>query len=255
MLYVLGDSYTYGDNFRIEQERIESVWPTHLANLLSIPHQNISLPGSSNWRMARLAMTLPITKDDIVIIALAPYLRFEFGVNNKHTFSPPTLPGDINQVEGDLITKRFFPSLTHRTSDIDTRTFNTLAFGPFSNNIWFRQMHNVMCNSIAHRLHIIGCKSIMFDAWYPNPAVDIPDFLLPGSTINQLVDDVCIVGNRQSSILANLEQGKVGRVEIPYWSAQQHKQIANILYRYIQGEQIESLSTNNKLTDPLDRFY
>lgn len=240
MLYAIGDSYTYGFNFREEQERVESVWPTHLAAHLSLPHNNLAIPGGSNWRMARLVMTLPITKDDIVVIGLSDNKRFEFGVNPSHRPPAPTVPGDFNEVDGDLITKRFFSALTDRTIDIDAKTIVDLTFGKFRNDKWFECMHVVMCSAIAFRLEQIGCRWLMFDAWMPNPRIDIANYILPNVSMHQI-----LFGNRNTSFIPSR-----------YWNKKEHKTVANIILQNLQGTY--DSSTNYEAYNPstdLDQFY
>jgi hypothetical protein len=189
--------------------------------------------------MARQLLSLPLTKDDIVVAALTTYVRFEFGVNKKHKMPPANLPGDINEVDGDMITKRFFPQLTERTTCEATKTFNTLAFDTFCNELWFGQMHHVMCSAIAYRLQAVGCRGILFNAWSDhNPIVDVPYFLLPGTTMHKAI-----------------ELPELAGTPIQYWSKQQHQSIADILYRHLNGEQIESPINNYNASTDLDNFY
>lgn len=236
MLYAIGDSFTYGFNFKIEQERLESTWPKHLASLLSLPHKNLAIPGSSNWRMARLVATLPLTQDDIVIIALSDNLRFEFGVSRNHKPPEPKLPGDINEVDGNLVTKRFFGALSKRTVDPKAKALTDLTFGPFFNALWFNQMHIVMCSAIAYRLQTVGCKWLMFDAWTMNPRIDIPNYIFPTST---MYDNV------------------VQRVDgdmIRYWTKEEHTKIANIIYDNLNNTQTNEYEIYSANTN-LDWYY
>lgn len=235
-LYAIGDSFTYGFNFKVEQERLESVWPTQLASLLSMPYRNLAIPGGSNWRMARLATTLPLTKDDIVVLALSDYCRFEFGVSPNHKPPAPKLPGDINEVDGNLVTKRFFRALSNRTVDEEAKTLTDLTFGTFFNARWFSQMHAVMCSAITYRLQAVGCKWLMFDAWTMNPRIDVPNYIFPNSTMYD-----------------NIVQRKENEM-IRYWTKEEHAQIARIIYDKLNNNQndayeIYSVSTN------LDWYY
>ncbi len=236
MLYAIGDSFTYGFNFKVEQERLESVWPTHLASLLSLPHKNLAIPGSSNWRMARLVATLPLTQDDIVILALSDNQRFEFGVNLNHKPPAPKLPGDINEVDGNLITKRFFGALSNRTVDEKAKALTDLTFGPFFNMKWFEQMHIVMCSAITHRLQAVGCRWLMFDAWTMNPRIDIPNYIFPTST---MYDNVV---QREKDHL------------VRYWTKEEHAQIANIIYDKLNNNQSNEYEIYSANTN-LDWYY
>lgn len=239
-LYAIGDSYTYGFNFREEQERVESVWPTHLAEHLSIPHSNLAIPGGSNWRMARLVTTLPFTKNDIVVIGLSDSKRFEFGVSPDHKPPLPNVPGDINEVDGELIAKRFFSALSDRTVDRDAKTIVDLTFSKFRNDKWFERMHIIMCSAMAFRLQQIGCRWLMFDAWMPNSRIDIPNYILPNATMHQL-----LFGNRNAAF-----------VPPRYWNKKEHKIVADIILQNLQGTFIgpTNYETYNPSTD-LDQFY
>lgn len=236
MLYAIGDSFTYGFNFKEEEERIESVWPKHLADLLLLPYKNLSVPGGSNWRIARLVTTLPLTQDDIVILALSDSRRFEFGVSSKHKHPVPKLPGDINERDGDLITKRFFGQLLDRTEDEQAKALIRLTFGPFYNPTWFKQMHIVMCSAIAHRLETIGCKWLMFDAWTMNPRIAIPNYIFPNST---MYDNI----------------GSPQRPITQYWTKEEHKEIAKVVYnKLLNLDQVDLNEIYSAETD-LDWFY
>ena len=128
MIIAFGDSFTYGFNFN-ESERLNNVYPTLLGKKLNQPVLNTALPGASNWRIARMIQSMNITKDDIVIISWTEPTRFELGVNKRH-YVPPIKEnriGDLNETDGDLITKRFFIQLTDRTTDKDAKKINELG--------------------------------------------------------------------------------------------------------------------------------
>lgn len=239
MLYAIGDSFTYGSNFKIENERIESIWPSQLANLLSLPHNNLAIPGGSNWRMARLVTTLQLNSDDVVIIALSDSRRFEFGVNPAYNPPAPNTPGDVNEVSNGTVTKRFFPSLTQRTTDNHAKTLTDLTFGPFFNLQWYIQMHNVMCSAIAYRLQTVGCRWLMFDAWNANPrisGIDIPNYIFPNSTMHD-----------------NVIQRKEGDV-VRYWSKEDHTNVAKIIHNKIINNHLNEYEIYSANTN-LDWFY
>lgn len=239
MLYALGDSFTYGFNFKEEQERTESVWPFHLANLLATPYQNLALPGGSNWRMARLITTLPITEEDVVVIGLSDSKRFEFGVSPNHNPPSPTKLGDVNEVDGDLITKRFFPALYDRTIDDSARTFIDLAFNKFRNDRWYKSMHIIMCSAIAYRLQEIGCRWVMFDTWMPNPRLDIANYILPGITMYQF-----LFGTRDPEFLP-----------IRYWNKKEHMRVATTIFENMEGTYSTILPQAYNPSTDLDKFY
>jgi hypothetical protein len=166
MIIAFGDSFTYGFNFN-ESERLNNVYPTLLGKKLNQPVLNTALPGASNWRIARMIQSMNITKDDIVIISWTEPTRFELGVNKRH-YAPPIKEnriGDLNETDGDLITKRFFIQLTDRTTDKDAKKINELVYSEFNNEKWFQEMFKVMYNSCIQVLENSGCKWLMFNAW------------------------------------------------------------------------------------------
>jgi len=166
MIISFGDSFTYGFNFN-ENERNDCVYPTLIGKKLNHQVINTALPGASNWRIARMLQTMKLTKDDIVLISWTEPTRFELGVSKQH-YAPPIKEnriGDLNEIDGDLITKRFFIQLTDRTSDKDAKKINELIYSEFNNVIWFQEMFKVMYNSCIQVLENSDCKWLMFNAW------------------------------------------------------------------------------------------
>jgi len=217
MLYAFGDSFTYGFSLP-EEERIHCTWPIILASKLGTKANNLSLPGASNWRTARKIQSLNIHKEDIVIISWSSVDRFEFGVNADYNPSA-TLIGDIVETDDDVKTKRFFRSLTGRTSDEHARQFNSLAYSKFYNLQWFIEMHKVAVDSCIYKLNSIGCRWLMFNAWTTNPKIDTPNYIFPNSTMYD-----------------NIVQRREGEL-MRYWTKEEHAHIAKIIYDKLYSDQ------------------
>lgn len=209
MIIAFGDSFTYGFNFN-ESERLNNVYPTLLGKKLNQPVLNTALPGASNWRIARMIQSMNITKDDIVIISWTEPTRFELGVNKRH-YVPPIKEnriGDLNETDGDLITKRFFIQLTDRTTDKDAKKINELVYSEFNNEKWFQEMFKVMYNSCIQVLEKSGCKWLMFNAWIKQAdGVYHRNYVYSNTTM--------------SGIIQKNTSG--------YWTKQEHEKVSNTL--------------------------
>lgn len=223
-LYTFGDSCTYGYDFLPNEElRKQSIWPTKLANLLGYELVECSIPGSSNWRMARLISSMQFEPDALVVVAFSTHYRFEFGVNPDHDVPPVFIEngmpriGDLVEIDGDLITKRFFSSLDERTSDIDAKLFAVLAFTEFFNKHWFSKMQGVNFNAIQHVLR--NNKWMVFNAW-SRPFEDKDSWLADADIKNYALGINEIMSEHVSDIRG---------ADLTYWSAEQHTTAANIL--------------------------
>lgn len=232
-LYTFGDSCTYGYDFLPDEElRKRSIWPTKLADLLGYELVECSIPGSSNWRMARLISSMVFEPDAIVVIGFSTHYRFEFGVNPDHELPEifvdngrPRI-GDLVEIEGNLRTKRFFSNLDERTSDVDAKLFAVLAFSEFFNKEWFSRMQGVCFNSIQHSLR--NNKWVVFNAW--SKPFEPNDSWLASADIKNYALGLNGVMSEQVS--------HVRGQDLTYWSADQHTTAASILeseYRRIYG--------------------
>jgi hypothetical protein len=223
MLYSFGDSFTYGYNFFDRADRENLLYTTILSNKLGLPYKNLSLPGSSNWRTARIIQSINFKKDDIVLILWSSVTRFELGVNKNRKFKPPhdnnfSIAGDLIEIDTynkHMITKRFFPQLTQSTSDHETRIINEIIFNSFSNDCWWEEMFKVMYTSVVYRLLTCGCKWIMFNGWevQSNTLKEIdPRYVFPNKTMSEIIQ----------------------AEKFQYWDQEQHKLVANVLYQSLQ---------------------
>jgi hypothetical protein len=225
-LYTFGDSFTYGYNFLPNEElRKRSIWPTKLANLLNYELVDLSIPGGSNWRIARLISSMDFELDCLVVIGFTTHKRFEFGVSQQHqipeVFVENGMPriGDLVEEEGKLLTKRFFPQLDERSSDIDAKIFSAIAFSEFFNAEWFSRMQGVNFNSIRHRMQ--KHKWMAFNAW--SKPFEPNDYWLQEACIENYV--LGINGIMSEQIANTVDDTFV------YLNEDQHTVVANILLR------------------------
>ena len=209
MLVCFGDSFTYGFNFN-EEERVDSVYPSILGRKMGQDVSNLALPGAGNWRTARRLLSTPLSKDDTVVISWTTPDRFELGVSESH-YSPPIADGrvgDLVEVSGKLITKRFFEQLTDRTSDPAARLVNETIYKEFNNRQWFEEIFKVMYASCVYNLEQSGCKWCMFNAWSVQADGEYhKNYLHSGKTMSE------VIGAKGGG----------------YWSKPQHEQVAEVL--------------------------
>lgn len=232
-LYTFGDSCTYGYSFLPDEEkRKRSIWPTKLANALGYELVECSIPGSSNWRMARLISSMEFEPDALVIVAFSTHCRFEFGVSPNHEIPPISadngipIIGDLVEIDGNLITKRFFARLDERTNDIDAKLFSVLAFSEFFNQEWFSRMQGVCFNAIQHALR--KNQWMAFNAW--TRPFEEGDYWLSQADIKNYALGLRGVMSEQVS--------DVRGVDLPYWDDNQHTMASDILlneYKRIYG--------------------
>lgn len=214
MLYCFGDSSTYGVKID-ESIREKSVWPFYLSEKLNSDFKNLSLPGGSNWRIARQINALNLNENDIVVISWTEPTRFEFGVNENYPLNVNTsLPfgGDDYEKNGNLVCKRFFNQLTTRTSDGCVKKFNKIAYDEFYNQEWYEEMFKVMFSSCIHRLEKSKCRWLMFNGWCKqynkkDKLFEIQEYVLG-----------------YENTMANHIQKEL------YWMPKEHKAISTILF-------------------------
>ena len=246
MIYVLGDSFTWGHNFFLEKnkDRKKLVYPYHLEQKLNTKVKNLSIPGSSNWRLTRLLLNLPLTENDIVIIAWTESSRFEIPCSKSSI-----LPNDIllcmedledfelnkfydneNFVMGSFIeksdqyfTRRIHPALFGRLETIKNQKFRKLIesyYMNFFDNSWHDDMFSIMFTSALYKLRMSKCQFRMFNTFISptkkeNTMFEIPEYIFgyKKSMVNFLRPD-------QSN-------------NIKYYSISEHKKVAEILYNHL----------------------
>ena len=228
MIYTFGDSYTWGWNFFIDAElksrRQELIWPNVTADRLNQPLTDLSLPASSNWRIARKIQSLPLTEDDIVLIGWTSPTRFEFGLADDYDIEP-THPDihyritDENEDDG-VRTKRMSYHLMDSTTCQYAKNFMWGAYGPFNSERWYREMFRVMFSSCENTLNKIGCRWLAFDVWCDqcdDSVIDSPNYILRGTN------------------LLNASRGIPGKeTDKEYWSVEEHEAVADLLIKELK---------------------
>jgi hypothetical protein len=226
MIYTFGDSFMWGWNFFIdadinEDQRKELVWPAVLAKKLNQPLTDFSLPASSNWRIARKLQSLPLTKDDIVLIGWTAPTRFEFGLADDYNFEPmhPDINyriTDYNENDDGVRTKRMSYHLMDRTTCQYAKNFMWSAYGPFNSELWFKEMFKVMFSSCQNVLEKSGCKWLAFDVWCDQCDDDqykeVSNYILRGTNLLNASRNI---------------PGKDNDKE--YWTKEEHITVADLL--------------------------
>ena len=232
MVYTFGDSFMWGWNFFIdadinEDQRKELVWPAVLANKLNQPLTDYSLPASSNWRIARKLQSLPLTKDDIVLIGWTAPTRFEFGLADDYNIIPnhPDINyriTDLNEDDEGVRTKRLSYHLMDRTTCQYAKNFMWSAYGPFNSEAWYREMFKIMFASCQNVLDKSGCKWLAFDVWCDQcedaQYKDVPNYILRGTNLLNASRNI---------------PGKENEKE--YWSKEEHIAVADLLIKELKN--------------------
>lgn len=228
MIYTFGDSYTWGWNFFIDaaitdEQQAALTWPAVLSEKLNQPLIDFSMPASSNWRIARKLQSLPLTKDDIVLIGWTAPSRFEFGLADDYDIVPnhPDIHyriTDMNEFDNGINTKRMSYHLMDSTTCNYAKQFMWGAYGPFNSEPWYREMFKVMFNSCENVLNKSGCKWLAFDVWCDQ--CDDTEF------IN--VDNYILRGTN----LLNASRNILGKeTDKEYWSKEEHVKVADLLIK------------------------
>lgn len=215
MLFAFGDSFTYGFNFD-ENERVNSVYPSIMGGIVGQDVCNTAIVGGSNWRIARQLQSMSLTQDDIAVIAWSTPNRFEFGVSKTH-YNPPAVSkklGDMVEVSGRLIVKRFYEQLTERTADPVAKTLNAVVYNDFNNAAWFEEMFKVMFTSCVYALEKSGCQWVMFNTWdVQSGDVSHKNYLHSDKTMSEII----------------------GAHRFGYWDKDQHRKVASVLVQELDN--------------------
>lgn len=216
MIYCFGDSLTYGVPFHTNI-REKSNWPYHLSNFLNDNVQNLSLPGGSNWRIARQITNLELNEKDLVVISWTDSTRFEFGISDSYPIKiNKRLPfnGDDIEKDNDIICKRFYNQLSKSTADKKVKEFNTIAYDELFNENWFETMFKIIFSSCVYSLKKSGCKWLMFNAWCRPYNKNNDDF--------EIENYILGYKNHMSSYLKKDN----------YWEIEDHIEVAKIIFEH-----------------------
>jgi hypothetical protein len=230
MIYVFGDSYTWGWNFFIDAElkdkRTELTWPSVLAKKLNQPLTDFSLPASSNWRIARKLQALNLTENDIVLIGWTSPTRFEFGLADDYDIEPNHPDThyritDMNEDDSGIRTKRMSYHLMDSTTCQYAKQFMWSAYGPFNSEIWYREMFKVMFSSCQNVLEKSKCRWLAFDVWCEQcddeTFKDVSNYVLRGTNLLNASRNI---------------PGKDTNKE--YWSEEEHRNVADLLIKELK---------------------
>lgn len=242
MLYTFGDSVSSGFGFiekgMPEKKARELSWPFLLSKNLNQELRDYTLPGCSNWSIARNIQRLPITSLDFVVIQWSSASRYEIGINDRFVYTDKKenpLYESIDKLEQniDYRSKNICRSLISKTSDPVIKQYMNDTYTNFYNEQWSEDMFKVMLTSVCYTLDKIGCKYVMVDGW-TNPCSndifnDIPQYVFRGTT------------------LAHITRGFEGGIQLPnkeHGSQNEHmflmelieKKIKELYYSYNEDE-------------------
>ena len=168
MLYVFGDSFTYGYTLPDRSK----CWAENLGKKWDLEVINVAYPGGSNWRIGREIQNLNITSKDIVIIGWTISNRFEFGKNpHSDLFKNPEFIIEENKDKYPFANNEnsdvqsFFDQIIDRVSDTRLQAFSEVAYNALYNEEWFDEMFRIMYWATRYYLEKRDIKWLMFDTW------------------------------------------------------------------------------------------
>lgn len=247
MIYVLGDSFCFGWNFLLKKipNREQLMCPYLLADKLGMDYKNYSLVGSSNYRLSRLAHSLDIKKDDIVVISWSSYDRIEIGVP-KDKIMPNDFIVDYQNLDSlddaddfkvfqliekteELYTRQIYPTIIKRFDDVTSPSYKNLVKNMLhyaSDRNYHELMFKILFHATVHRLRTIGCKFVMFTTWdveFSNTDfLNIPEYLFYKSN---MLDEV----RYKDSKIKHKD-----KEDFKYWTEEEHRKVANIIYNALR---------------------
>lgn len=248
MIYVLGDSFSFGRNFYLNKNpnRKNLVFANLLSQRLGINYKNYSLTGSSNYRLGRLINHLDIKKDDIVIVGWTGYYRFEIGIP-KDTLMPNDVIIDYNNLDslddydwGDevfqiiektdnLYTRSMYPLMLKHLNNIKSpscRKFVESFYNYASDKSYHEQMFKIMFNSSVYKLKSTGCKFVMFTTWDIGVSdcsfLNIPEYILYDTN---MLDEVRYKQSKRKHVEKN---------DFKYWTESEHEQVTEIIFNKLK---------------------
>lgn len=248
MIYVLGDSCSFGYNFWQENKNHQELtYAYHLSRKLNMPFKNLSLPGGSNWRVARLLSLLSLSSDDIVIIGWTAIERYElptsktslspidkvFDTFDDVFFKKPIPPNFMQWVEktNNLYTRRLVFNSFNQQNIINNRNFEKLnksLFKEFFDVEYFQQMFFILFKSCLYQLESSNAKFLMFNSW--TPVVRKDEDHKKEYNVKQYLygPQSCMTDTLRPTSPHVLYRSSV-KGGTPYWDENEHEQISNIL--------------------------
>ena len=253
MIYVLGDSFSFGYNFWQEQKlnRKELIYSHFLSQKINSPVKNLSVPGGSNWRIARILNNLELTENDYVIIGWSNNNRSEVGFNKSSLYPKDNIhtPDDLEttqlgtedniskivygfEKDNDIITAKLFPALYHGHGHIDVITNNPmkqfvkLTYEHFYNPEYLENMFLVFFNSAVYKCLRSKCKFVMFNVYWNAKStqcdlLNIPEYFLG-------------YDNNMTSFLRPNVKRKTGKWGLEYWTEEEQVKVADLIYNHLK---------------------
>jgi len=228
VIYCYGDSwsYPYVKNGELETYK----WPDRLkVKLRQKAITNNSIPGCSNWRIARQIATTKFTPDDFVVVSWTHSSRLEFGANirtgkeriftGKEKLSKNRWLGDVVEVNNNVLSRRITNQLNtlKLINNKDLKTFVDLIYNDYYNEPWLEEMFVIMFNSVVYTLTQSKCKWVMFNAWATQYNSDTDIFNIPEYLLGYK--------NTMNDFLRPDTPGNLN-----YWNWSEHDKIAEIIY-------------------------
>lgn len=248
MIYAFGDSFTYGYNFLNPQQahkREDVVYCGLLGKKLNEEVNNLSVPGNSNWHIARNILKQNFTENDFVIIAWTSFMRLELGcstkqllgksyyqnivvsskIKNIEKYITPTDEHSFIEKDGNICVRRFFPKLLDHPEkwadkDMDFYNFTKELYMNYISEDWMEEMFLIMFSAVMHKLSLSKCKFVMFNTFTGSYSKD-----------NELLDIPEYIAGYKSCMSEYIRKDKT----VGYWSEHEHEKVANILYNYFTG--------------------
>lgn len=247
MIYVLGDSFCYGNNFLLDRlpNRKELLFSHLLAQKLNLEYKNYSIVGSSNQRLYRLINFLDIKKDDIVIVGWSAYDRIEIGVPRDRIMPNDTII-DYKKIDSlddldknksfqviekteNIYTRQIYPGMGNQFDEIvspSCKRFVEAYYSYASDKAYHEQMFKILFDNAVSKLRLIGCKFLMFTTWnvqfYDTKFLDIPEYLFYDSN---MLDEV----RYKNTKIKHVHKG-----DYWYWSIEEQQKVTDILYNALR---------------------
>lgn len=241
MIYVFGDSITYGWNFLKNNKastREELVYPHLLGKKLNQPVVNLSVPGNNNWHIARNIQKYNFTENDYVVIAWTDIMRLELGCSTKQLLGKGHILKIIESnkiktldkfivdadrfsfIEKDekICIRRISPGiLEHEHQDKDFFHFMKQLYLNYISEEFMEEMFTVMFSSVLHKLQNSKCKFVMFNSFSP-----------VSKNNNELLNIPQYIAGYKSHMSYFIRNNEI----INYWSEEEHVKVSEILYNY-----------------------
>lgn len=257
MIYVLGDSFTWGYNFifdkinKVPVTRLSKIYSTKLGKLLDQEVTNLSINGCSNWRIARIISSLELSENDFVVINWTDSMRLELGSSNSQMiYNKGNVPiidqtslqnleenkflnelkkdfpfGEFIEKDKSLYLRRIFPAMftiehNDKFND-DFIEFVKQMYTFYVSDKWCEDMFLLMFMATIYKLKTENAKFAMFNT-----------FRSPYSKNSDMLDIPEYIVGYKSNMCNYLRNND----NIEYWDDNEHTKIAELLADYYKGK-------------------